>query len=248
MPDVAEVTSERVGSRFLSLLPMADRERLLQGTRAVDYELGDSLVRRRGPITKVVFPLTCVISLVTSTESGELMELATFGREGMVGATAALGAPDIGNAEAFCQVEGTGLELPVERFLAHMRSSAAMEGLVKRYLLFSAGQLAQTALCNTMHPLAERCARWLLETHDRVGRKRFHLTQEYLAEMLAVRRASVTVAASILQRAGIISYRRGELEVHDRDALEAASCECYRVLQGEYERLVVLNPVAMSPS
>jgi CRP-like cAMP-binding protein len=241
MAVIADVSSERATSGFLAFLPKAERDRLVRDTQFGDYRRGDSIIRRRGPITRVVFPLTCVISLVTSTEQGDIMELATVGREGMVGATAILGAPDIGNAEAFCQVAGTGLELPIERFMDHLRNDPALEGLVKRYLLFSAGQLAQTALCNTMHPLAERCARWLLETHDRVGPHTFHLTQEYLSEMLGVRRASVTVAASVLQRAGIISYRRGDIVVHDRAVLEAASCECYRVLRSEYERLVALN-------
>jgi CRP-like cAMP-binding protein len=96
---------------------------------------------------------------------------------------------------------------------------------------------AQSAACNRAHPIDQRCARWLLMTHDRVGNDRFPLTQEFLAQMLGVRRQSVNTAASILQRAGYISYRRGMITVNDREGLESASCECYRIIRTEFDRL-----------
>jgi CRP-like cAMP-binding protein len=113
-----------------------------------------------------------------------------------------------------------------------------MQRLLLRYTQALFSQVAQAAACNRMHPIEERCARWLLMTHDRVGANHFMLTQDFLAQMLGVRRPSVSVAASMLQKAGLISYSRGLVVIADRPGLEAASCICYRVIRDEFERLI----------
>ena len=128
--------------------------------------------------------------------------------------------------------------MPADRFQEAIRRNGAFAAVIHRYTQGLFNQVAQTAACNRLHPIGERCARWLLMTHDRAGTERFPLTQEFMAQMLGVRRATVTVAAGMLQQAGLISYRRGVITVVDRAGLEAASCECYRVIRDEFDRLL----------
>ena len=130
------------------------------------------------------------------------------------------------------------MRIKAEAFRYIVQDSVPVTTLLLRYTQSVLAQVSQSAACNRIHSIEERCARWLLMTHDRVDGDRFDLTQEFLAEMLGVRRPSVSIAASILQRAGFIRYSRGRVEVIDRAGLERASCECYAVIASEYERLI----------
>jgi CRP-like cAMP-binding protein len=142
------------------------------------------------------------------------------------------------SSQAFAQIPGESLRLGVDAFLKALRREPSLRSLLFRY----AGTLflltAQSAACNRLHTIDERCARWLLMTQDRVGADYIPLTQEFLAQMLGVRRASVNAVAGLLQKAGLIRYSRGRVTVLDRKGLEAESCECYQTIQKEYERLL----------
>ena len=202
------------------------------------------------PVHSVYFPRTAVFSLLTPLEGEPPVEAATVGREGFVGTPVVLGARTTA-VQALAQVPGTAARLDAGRLTdwlqAPGRLSEALGGtslfpLLLRYAQALQEQTAQSVACNRLHTLEERCARWLLMTHDRVGADQgvdqFPLTQDFLAFMLGVRRASVTVAAGMLQQAGLIKYSRGRIAVRDRAGLEAASCECYGVVKRKYAQLL----------
>ncbi|HEX3302482.1 MAG TPA: Crp/Fnr family transcriptional regulator [Thermomicrobiales bacterium] len=204
----------------------------------MQFASGQVLWESGATIHSLYFPRTCVISLLTTLSDEQPVEAATVGREGMVGTPVVLGVR-VTNAQALAQVPGIAIRLDAERFLSDLRrSNGAFSGLLLRYAQALHEQTAQSVACNRRHPIEERCARWLLMTQDRVGANQFPLTQEFLAFMLGVRRASVTVAAGILQQAGLISYQRGKISILDREGLEAASCECYAVVRRKYEQLL----------
>jgi CRP-like cAMP-binding protein len=169
---------------------------------------------------------------------GRAVEFATVGNEGFVGVAPLLGVESM-PTRCLSQIPGAASRMEAGAFRAAQDANPAFRALLLRYTLALLNQIAQTAACNRAHPIEERCARWLLMTHDRVnGDKHFPLTQEFLAQMLGVRRASVSVAQAILHRAGLIRYTRGTISVLDRAGLEAASCPCYGVIRAEHERLL----------
>jgi CRP-like cAMP-binding protein len=169
---------------------------------------------------------------------GSAVEVGTVGREGLVGLVIVLGgaaSPTV----TLCQIPGTARRITAERLAEAVEARPALRRLLLRYAQGYLTQVAQGAACNRLHGIEARCARWLLMTHDRVGgADTFPLKQEFLAVMLGVRRAGVTVAAGALQDAGLIRYRRGSIRVLDRAGLEAASCECYGLVREQYARLL----------
>ncbi len=156
----------------------------------------------------------------------------------MVGIHVFLGGGVLGNSQAMGQVPGEALRMDADHFRAEVSGDGKLRQVMYAYAQALFAQISQGVACNGAHVIQERCARWLLESHDRAGSDRFLLTHEFLADMLGVRRPSVTVATRVLQQAGIIEYRRGRISVLDRPALEEASCECYQVVQDEYARLM----------
>lgn len=230
------------GNRLLAALPDADRERVVAGLKLVDMEVRDPVYRHGQPIEHVYFPLTAVISMLAVMDDGQALEVATVGNEGVAGIPVFLGAGS-SPGQAFCQVPGQALRAEAGHFQELANSAGALQGLLQRYTYAFFMQVAQGSACNRLHSVDQRCARWLLLTHDRVGgnpggRDEFPLTQQFLAQMLAVRRATVSEAAGRLQRAGLIRYRRGIITIVDRKGLEAAACECYRIVSDEYARLI----------
>lgn len=209
---------------------------LTEGTESTWMERGTNLALPDEPIETVFFPLDAVASIVGATIGGTV-EVATVGREGVVGITTVLGGPPMPN-RTFVQVPGMVRPVPAARLAATMEAHPGLRRLMLRYVQALLAQFAQSVACNRLHALEERCARWLLMTHDRVGRDSFALTHEFLAEMLGVRRPSVSIAAKTLQDAGCIRYSRGRVEVLDRHALEQVSCECYAVVRRQYDRLL----------
>jgi CRP-like cAMP-binding protein len=227
-----------VQNRLLRALSPAERQPLLPALELIALHMRDVLLEPAVPIPCVYFPLHGVVSLISTLGDGTQVEVATIGNEGLVGLPLVLYANTI-PFTAFVQVPGEALRIDAEVFgrLLH-EGSGALHQLFYRYTQALFNQLAQHVVCNRLHRIAQRCARWLLLTHDRVGRDDFPLTHEFLALMLGVRRASVTEVAGRLQRAGLIRYRLGVIEVLDRVGLEAASCECYGVIKQEYDRLL----------
>ncbi|HEV8717874.1 MAG TPA: Crp/Fnr family transcriptional regulator [Candidatus Binatia bacterium] len=225
------------GNRLLAALPVQDYQRIHPALETVSLRNKEVLYEAREPIRFVHFPTGGVVSLTSSRESGATVEIATVGNEGMVGLPVFLGS-GVSPVIAICQVPGESLRMPAEVFQDVIRSNDALHGLLHRYTLALLVQIGQGSACNRLHAVEARCARWLLMTHDRVRADQYLLTHEFLAQMLGVRRASVTMAAGHLQQAGLIRYRRGVITVFDRKGLESAACACYRIIKQEYDRLL----------
>jgi CRP-like cAMP-binding protein len=227
------------GNRILDALPPKEYERLLPALSPVSLELKRLLLEPGTAIDTVYFPVSAVVSLLTTMDDGSAVEVATIGNEGIVGVPVFLGAQAMG-ARDYYQVQVPGLVVAMEAG-AFLKSTGRdpLRGLVQRYAQALFSQVTQQVACNGLHSVTERCSRWMLLTHDRVvGSDEFPLTQEFLAQMLGVRRASVTVAAGILHKAGFIRYSQGRISIADRDGLENASCECYRIIRSEFDRLL----------
>jgi CRP-like cAMP-binding protein len=227
-------------NQLLELLPNGEHERLMASMDRIAIEPHDVFQRPGEDLRNVYFPLWGVVSLITPLEDGTAIETATVGNEGMVGVHAMLGGGAIGNAQAIGQVPGETLRMNADHFRAEMDGDGKLRQIMLAYAQALFVQISQSVACNGVHAVQERCARWLLESHDRAGSDEFLLTHEFLSEMLGVRRASVTVAARTLQMAGVIEYERGRITVTNRLGLEEASCECYAVIKEEYRRLVTL--------
>jgi CRP-like cAMP-binding protein len=228
---------ERGKNRLLELLPAADRERLMGTMQCVTVKQGDRLFERHKPIEHVDFPLEGLISLVVTMKEGDVAEVGTVGNEGMAGIPLILGA-ETSASDAFYQAHGRSMRVSAPAFAEELVRHGPLEDILRRYAQGYLNQAAQSAACNRLHPVEQRFCRWILLSHDRIGYDTLPLTQEFLAQMLGVRRASVSVVAGMLQKAGFIRYNRGVIEVLDRARLEESSCECYDVVRKEYERLL----------
>ena len=226
-------------NRLLDSLPANVSDRVKQSLEKLTFTIRKLLYESNAPIEFIYFPLGGVMSLVVEMEDGGSVEVGTIGNEGMVGTPVFLGA-EKSPTKAFCQVPGDCLRMPVASFKHELSAEdGILRDLVSRHAQAMINQISQSVACNHLHSVEERTARWLLMTHDRVGQNEFLLTQEFLAQMLGVRRPSVTVAAGLLEKAGLITYKRGRITVVDRERLEEAACECYGVVKGEYERLLL---------
>lgn len=185
------------------------------------------------PIAEVFFPIDCVLSVVTRMKDGGEIEVGTIGREGTSGIPLILDGTTTAN-DSYCQVPGRAIKIPVEHF-HHLRTTdKQFSALLNRYLQAYVNFLGQLTGCNRLHSVYERCARWLLLSHDRVGRDEILLTHEYLAMMLGSRRSGVTIALASLQRAGYIHYAHGCITIQDRPGLEETTCECYAVARDQF--------------
>jgi CRP-like cAMP-binding protein len=235
-PPESEPT-EAEQNRLLNALPGESYERLLPHFERVALPIQQVLWPSDEPIRSVYFPRTCVISLVVRLAEEPPVECATIGCEGMLGVPVALGAEST-SSQALVQIAGEAVRIAAAVFRDVLLDDAAVSGLALRYAQALLEQTSQSVACNRRHGIEERCARWLLMTHDRVGNDRFPLTQQFLAFMLGVRRASVTVAAGMLQEAGLIRYSRGKITVLNREGLENASCECYRTVRDKFTELL----------
>ena len=227
------------GNRLLDSLPAAEKAELAPHLEQVRLELKDLLFEAGKRIDVVYFPITAVASLLNLVEGTSGVEIATIGNEGLVGLSVSWGIDTVNPREFVqCQVPGRALVMDAETFASKVAAGGELTWLVHRYTQAFVTQIGQQVACNGLHSIEERCARWMLLTHDRVGSDEFPLTQEFLAQMLGVRRPSVTVVAGILQQAGFIRFHRGRITITDRRGLENASCECYRVLREVFDRLV----------
>jgi CRP-like cAMP-binding protein len=215
-------------NRLLGALPADELDQLLPLLESVPLVDGMPIYEPNEPITHVYFPISGVVSMVSEMRAGTV-EVGTVGREGMTGLPIVLHATTM-PSRAFVQVPGHAYRMRASDLFTALGESPRTTRLVYRYVLALFDQAAQHAACNRLHALEERCARWLLMTHDRVDGDVLPLKQQFLAEMLGVHRPAVTIAAGALQKAGVIRYTRGKVTVLDRKALEEASCECYRII------------------
>ena len=233
--DPSTMSQGRSGNRLLDALPNEERQRVCASTTSIPLVPGDEFYAAGSRISHVYFPTVGVVSLMRPVEKGTWIETAVVGREGMVGIRAFLGGGTSGNQRAMGQVKGAGLRMSADTFRGHVEEGGKLRNVMFAYTQALMAQTAQSVVCNAVHDIHERCARWMLQVHDRVDGDEFDLTHERLADMLAVRRSSVTVAAGMLQSAGLIQYRRGHVRITDRAALEDASCECYENVVQEFE-------------
>ena len=238
---VQQLSQERqpdlTANRLLAALAPATRERLRGGFELVELDLRTTLLEQGKPIEFVHFPIDAVGSLLAEFEVGRPIEVATVGFEGMVGLPVFLSAASTSAYMSFVQVAGRVWRMRADEFRRQLDRGADLHHVLQRYTQALFGQLAVNVGCNRAHPVEERLPRWLLMTHDRVGRDEFQLTQEFVAQMLGVRRATVNQAALALQEQGLISYSRGRMTILDRERLEGASCECYARVVAEFDRL-----------
>lgn len=228
---------ESPGNRLLAALPSEELVELRPHLERVQLALRDVLYEQGCPMRHVYFPETAVVSFTSTLGDGGTVEVGTAGREGMVGLPAFLG-DDTSFMRAIAQVPGAALRMDVAAFMRVARAPNALHRLLLRYTQAFLTQVAQTAACNAAHLVEQRCARWLLMTHDRVNGGEFPMTHEFLALMLGVRRAGVTLTMCALQEARLVSYTRGRVAVTDRAGLERAACECYGTVRGHFERLL----------
>ncbi|HYX15174.1 MAG TPA: Crp/Fnr family transcriptional regulator [Nostoc sp.] len=232
---------EQPANYLLAVLPAVDYERLVPHLKLVPLPLRKVLYEPGEPITKVYFPNKAVVSIITTMEDGSTVEVGLVSNEGMVGMPIILG-DDTTTTTAFVQIAGVGMQMDADILRSEFNRGGAIQSLLLRYVQGMYTQIAQGVACNRLHKLETRLARWLLTVSDRLESEEFPLTQEFISQMLGVRRPGVTEAANILSEAGIISYHRGQINILNREALEKISCECYQIIEDEYVRLLGNKP------
>lgn len=229
--------ARQTGNLFLDALPDGVAQSLLPKLSRVVLKEGEIVYDRGAEVDYVLFPIHSLVSVVMELSKRDIAEVGIVGREGMTGLPIALGG---GRAYQRCvvQVPDGAHRLDGAAFREALEQSADLKSLTLRYAEAVLTTTAQLSACNTVHSVNERCARWLLMAHDRVEGDTFLLTQEFLGQMLGVRRGSVNVAASTLQEAGFITYSRGHIVVRNRAGLESAACDCYKMLDRDWHEIM----------
>jgi CRP-like cAMP-binding protein len=222
-----------VVNQLIAGMPNKQRKQFLAECEPVDLFFGEVLCEPDERYRSAYFPLTGFISLVAVIRGHPPLEMGLIGNEGMLGATLVLGVA-VAPLRAVVQGSGSAWRVSSAYLQSALREGPGLLQLLNRYLFVLMAQLSQTAACTRFHEIDARLARWLLMTHDRAHADHFHLTHQYLADMLGVQRSAVTIAAGVLQRKRLISYTRGEINILSRTGLEAASCECYAAVIKDY--------------
>jgi CRP-like cAMP-binding protein len=228
-------------NHLLAALPPEELARWLPKLEAVDMSLGQVLNESGMKTTHVYFPTTAIVSLLYVMEDGASAEIAVVGHEGIGGFSLFMGGEST-PSRSVVQSAGKGFRMPGQLLKDEFNRSGPVLHLLLRYTQALITQMAQTAVCNRHHSLDQQLCRWLLLSLDRLQEPELQMTQELIANMLGVRREGVTEAAASLQRARLISYKRGHIKVLDRPGLERRTCECYAVVRKEYERLLPARP------
>jgi CRP-like cAMP-binding protein len=247
MRSTEQVIATGPSNWVLRALPPEEHELIGPHLEHIRLETGLVVIDVNTPIEHVYFPETGIISSLSVMADGSAVETATIGHEGMSGIAVFHGVRETPE-HAFVQVPGEGYRMTTAAFCAALPEAPTLRQTLHRYSVALFTLAGQNSGCNRKHPVLQRCARWLLMTHDRVRRDKFELTHHVLSQMLGVRRASVTEAALALSQSGAIEYRRGVVTVLDRAALERMTCECYGIIQSAFHRLLgdgdVPNPLA----
>jgi CRP-like cAMP-binding protein len=236
---MAQFTQHRPSIRngLLAALSPGDWARLEPHLEAIELPFDQTIHAAGGPVDAAFFIETDMVSMLVTLEDGDQIEAGIIGPEGVVGLPLILGGSR-SLIDARAQMEGTALRIGAAPLHAEMERSSALRRHLLHYALAFQAQVTLTAACNARHPIELRLARWLLIAHDRAGADEFPMTHEFISMMLGVRRPGVTVAAGMLQKAGLIHYSRGRMSILDRSRLEAASCECYHTVRYEFARLL----------
>lgn len=231
------------GNRLLDCLPRKEARRILSDAEMVTLALSETLYHSGDVLRHVFFPVDSIVSLLSSEDNRRSLEVGVVGNEGVTGIGAFLGVK-ASRYRAKVQGEGVALKMKTSVFRKHAAENAALESLLKLYTHAFLMQVSGTAVCNQFRTREARLARWLLMTRDRLGRNEFRMTQEFLSNMLGVRREMVNKAAGKLQKQTLIAYTRGILTILDDAGLEAASCECYAEIKAEFDGFLGKNGTA----
>jgi CRP-like cAMP-binding protein len=228
----------RASNRILSALSDVDYRRITAKAEAVSLQVGVHLYEPDTPIPSMYFMNSGICSIVTNMDDGGSVEVMIVGREGIVGLPALESDSATTTTQAFMQIDGDGMKIDAAVIRQEFSFPGTLQFLLLRLMQFQMTQLSQTAACNRLHDLEERLSRWLLMVHDRVLADTFYLTHEFLAQMLGTRRSSVTLAAGVLQRAGLIDYKHGQIHISNRAALEGVACQCYPIVKTSFDRFL----------
>ena len=228
-------------NRILGALAANDFARLQDDLELVHLELGQVLYESGDTLGHIYFPVTCIVSLIFTTQKGATAELAITGNDGLVGIPLVLGG-DTTTHRVVVQSAGAAYRLRVETIRWELDQGGELQHLALRYTQALMTQMAQSIVCNRHHSVDQQLCRWLLLSLDRLPGNQLNMTQELIANMLGVRREAVTEAAGKLQAAGLIEYSRGHITVTDRPGLEARACECYATVKAEYDRIFLMTP------
>ena len=223
-------TSQPDANHLLDALPRQAYRRMLPNLEPIQLSYGQVLYEPAEDIDYVYFPIDCLVSLLTAVDADRILEVGMVGNEGMVGMPMALGI-GVSAVRALVQGSGVATRMTAKSFRVEFKRNVALQRALFRYTHLLMAQVSQTAACNRFHSAEARLARWLLMTGDRLHRDEFHLTQEFLAHMLGVRRVGVTKAAGNLEQRKIIEYSRGNISILNRKRLESAACTCYRIVR-----------------
>ena len=234
-------------NQLLAAIPSAEFERLSPHLELIEMPLGEVLYESGGRLDHVYFPTTCIVSLLYVLQDGASAEIAVVGYEGILGISLFMGG-ETTPSRAVVQSAGFGYRLKAPLLKQEFNRAGPVLRLLLRYTQALITQMAQTAVCNRHHSIEQQLCRWLLLSLDRLSSNSLKMTQELIANMLGVRREGVTEAAGNLQRAGLIRYNRGHIDVLDRPGLEQAVCECYAVVKVEFDRLLSDIPRATEQS
>ncbi|HEX8090576.1 MAG TPA: Crp/Fnr family transcriptional regulator [Blastocatellia bacterium] len=230
-------TKNLVKNHLLADLPVEEYERILPHLQPLTFSLGEPVYESGKQLKHVYFPTTCIVSLLYTMENGASAEIGVVGNEGVVGIALFMGGDTTPN-RAIVQSAGDALRMNAQALRDEFILAGEFQRSLLRYTQSLITQISQTAVCNRLHPIEQQLCRWLLLSHDRLQSDELRMTQELIANMLGVRREGVTYAAGRLQAEGLIKYARGRITILDRKGLEAAVCECYKVVKDEYDRLL----------
>lgn len=230
--------SSRSPNKLLARLPADDYRRLLPDLETIGLRPKCVLLKSHVPVQKIYFLGGGVCSIAQVTADGQMAGVAMVGNEGLIGMTAFGGDPESAQTAVVEIAAGGAQVMDAKVFRREVNRGTAFKDLVHRYSQAFVESLMQSVACNALHPIEKRCARCLLDIRDRIGRNDFSLTQDVLATMLGVRRASVTLAAGALHRAGLIDHAHKSITIRDPARLEAAACECYALVKGYFARLL----------
>jgi len=227
-------------NKILASLSRAEISRLAPHLSPLPLAVGKTLQAPDEEITHAYFVESGLASVVIELANGNTVETGITGKEGIVGIPVLLGTKSM-PSRTFMQIAGAGFKIKAERLREEFERSGTLRKQINSYIQANLVQTAQTAACNRLHDIAERLARWLLMCHDRMESDTFSITHEFLGHMLGTPRSTVTLAAGILHKDGLLDYSRGRVVIRDRKGLEKAACECYRTIRKEFDRLGICS-------
>ena len=220
------------GNKMLAALPAKEYRRLANKLEPFDLKFGETIYESNASIEDVYFPNSGIVSFLTAIEDRSTLEVGLVGNEGMVGLSAFLGTPKSPNS-VVVRAAGIAWKMKTSDFLKECRENISLSRIVHHYTHLLLTQLSLVSACNRFHPIVKRLTCWLLMTSDRMGTEKFHITQQFISDMLGVRREAIAIAASSLQEKQLISYSRGNLSIVNRAGLEAFACKCYSIVKEE---------------